>query len=138
MQALQYIMQIIMAPMWVIEVSKSTKNCTFFCHGENEPICISSPDPHTKMEIAFWVLLILLTQFWILGETLSLNDFILIKCKVKQKTCVRNVIHVHVDDSVWHCHTHLLWYAKEAVTTPIDLRWVHGNQKVLLSIWLWN
>lgn len=61
----QYIMQIITAPMWIIEVRRVLKITLSFAIVKMNQYCILLSDPHTKTEIAFQVLLILLTGYYV-------------------------------------------------------------------------
>lgn len=49
--------------MWIIEVRRELKITLSFAIVKMNRYCILSPDPQTKMEIAFQVLLILLTGY---------------------------------------------------------------------------
>lgn len=51
--------------MWIIEVRRELKITLSFAIVKMNRYCILSPDPHTKMEIAFQVLLILLTGYYV-------------------------------------------------------------------------
>lgn len=61
----QYIMQVITVPVWIIEVRRVLKITLSFAVVEVNQYCILSPDPHTTLEIAFQVLLILLTGYYV-------------------------------------------------------------------------
>lgn len=61
----QYIMQIITAPMWIIKVRRVLKIILSLAVVKINRYCILSPDPHTTLEIAFQVLLILLIGYYL-------------------------------------------------------------------------
>ena len=61
----QYIMQIITAPVWIIEVRRVLKIILSLAVVKMNRYCILSRDPHTTQEIAFQVLLILLTGYYV-------------------------------------------------------------------------
>lgn len=61
----QYIMQIITAPVWIIEVRRVLKITLSFAIVKMNRYCILSPDPHTELKIAFQVLLISLTGYYV-------------------------------------------------------------------------